>query len=827
MNDSRGRRPRTAKVCLMASVAVMAMGVATARAQEAAPAPQQMAQAATHSFSIPAQPLSSALTSFGRQAGLQITVDSAILSGLSSPGLSGNFTPQEALARLLSGTGITWTFIDSRTVALQKVAGDGATVLDTVVVEGNSRSATGPVAGFVAGVSAAGTKTDTPLIETPQSISVVTRDEMDARAITNVGDALTYTAGVAAGTRGGSSYGGDSVSIRGFGSQGTAGASFNEYMDGMRLGGSGYVVAGFDAYLFERIEVLKGPASVLYGQSSPGGIVNMVSRRPTFEPRGEISLQYGTWDRWQGAFNTSGPLDQDGEFAYSLTGLILNTDTNLDYSNKERYLIAPALTWRPSGDTTLTILAQYQHDDFRGSTLNWLPTVGTIVENPNGQISRDLFTGDPNYQNWDRTAYSLGYILDHHFDDVWSFRQHARFTYNRLSYGGVYISRLAADLVTGNRQAYGMQSHSHDWTLDNQVQAQFETGALRHTLLMGVDGQILASDSTTEANLAAPPINIFDPVHGIDIPNIAPYTDSRTVTEQYGLYMQDQIRVDDWAFLLGVRHDWAVARDKDAMSNEKETQNDSAFTFRGGIVYLFDNGLAPYASYTESFEPQIGNSGIFDPTTGQQFEVGLKYEPPGMDSLITLAAFELTRQNVLSTDPTGTTTQSGEVRSRGIELEGKATLVDGLSLTASYTYLDAEVTQSDNTVIGYNGLNVREPGPEQGKTPVAVPEHAASLWLDYTVQSGGLEGVGLGAGVRYVGETYGDKRNTTTVPGFTLVDAALRYDLSNLGPAFAGWETAVNATNLFDKEYIASCTGPDRCYYGTGRNVIGTLKYKW
>ncbi len=820
-----------AGLMISAALAAALLAPPVARAQ-----PAQQAQADTlRDFNIPAQPLVSALVGFTQASGIQFFFDAALARERRSAAVSGRLAPEDALRRMLSGSGVSYRFTNPTTVTLvQAPQINGATTLPPVLVEGDQRSAVaaetawGPAHSFVASRSASGTKTDTPLAETPQSISVVTREEMQARNVRNIAEALGYTAGVRAGAMGASSgYGGDSSSIRGFGGDGTSGPSFNEYIDGMRLKGSGYVVAGIDPFAFERVEVIKGPASVLYGQATPGGLVNMVSKRPQAEAFGEAELQTGSYERMQGSVDFGDKLDQAGTLRYRLGLLALDTETQTNFSDRKRISLAPSLTWAPHGDTSLTLLTRYQKDDFGGSPLNWLPAIGTILDNPNGHISRDFFAGDPNYMRWNRENVSLGYAFEHFFNDTWTMRQNLRHMYNRLDFANVYISTMQANQRTANRQAFGMLEHANDTTVDNQLQADFGTGPLKHVVLAGFDAQVMRNDTDRVLQSPTATIDVFNPTYYQTITPTA-YQRSKTEAEQYGLYLQDQIKWEQWILVLGLRQDWAQTETRNLMTNGISKQRDDATTKRAALMYRFDAGFSPYLSYTESFDPTsgtlVGNQPA-KPTEGVQYEVGVKYQPPGLNSFITVSAFDLKRQNVTTTDLSnpGFVVQTGEITSRGVEFEGKASLVEGLNATLAYTLLDAEVTADNSTTNTIGGVAVRR----QGKSPTRVPRHAAAAWLDYTFQQGEWRGLGLAAGLRYTGETFGDDANSFKVPAFTLFDAAIRYDLGSLGSEFAGWSAALNATNLFDKEYVSACSAAVRCFYGDGRTVYASLKYKW
>lgn len=783
----------------------------------------------THAVDIAPDTLAAALNQLAAQTGLQIVFDAARISGIKSAGAKGTLSTEAALRAVLAGTGFDYRLSGANAVTLDPVAA-GSTDLAPLSVEDKAETETawGPVDGYVAKQSATGTKTDTPLNETPQSISVVTREEMEARNVTDISQALAYTSGLISGGHGTSgAIGGDTVAIRGFGGDGTTGPSGNEYIDGLRLAGTGYVASAFDPYLFERVEVLKGPASVLYGQSTPGGVLNMVSKRPTEDFQGEIGFQAGNNDLFQGIFDISGAFDEDKEFLYRLTATGWDNDTEIDLSDRRRYVVAPALTWQPNEDTRITVLARMQKDDFNSSPLNWLPTYGTVLDNPYGELPRDLYTGDTDYQNWDRDSYAIGYLAEHDINDTFTVRQNFRYNYNRLDFRGVYIQNLRADLTSGRRFAFGMLEHSNDWTLDNQVEANFDTGPFSHKVLLGVDGQIL--DNDTDRDLAAwSDLNIFDPDNHLPQGDVPQWRSQKQSSKQLGLYAQEQFTWDNLHLVLGARQDWTSDELTDRLADETQKQTDDAFTWRAGLLYAFDNGFSPYFSYSESFAPEIGTDSEgnpFLPTTGQQYEVGIKYQPEGYDSFITLSAFNILRQNVVTADPNDATAQkqTGEIRSRGIEVEAKASLTDGLDATFAYTYLDNEITKSGSELTGIDGETVSEKGNRKS----AIPTHTGSLWVNYTFQEGDLAGLGLGAGARYVGETFGDDANSYKVPDYVLFDLAARYDFGQLAPSLDGWTAQLNASNIADNKYVASCIGIDRCFYGAGRTVIGTVKYSW
>jgi iron complex outermembrane recepter protein len=683
-------------------------------------------------------------------------------------------------------------------------------------------SAFGHVDGYVATHGSSGTKSDTPLLETPAAISVITQDQIQAQAAQNISQAVRYTSGTRAETAGADARF-DNIYIRGI--------LADEYLDGMKLFTNGFSTSMIEPYNLERVEVLHGPASVLYGQASPGGLVDLVSKRPTEDPYHEAFLSTGSYGRIQGGVDLSGPIDQHKEWLYRFVASGLDVGSQVDFTRYERVSIAPSLTWRPDTDTTITFLGTYQNDPKAGF-FNQLPSkgYGTLFPLANGQfIPTNFYPGVPSVDGMSREMGQIGYLAEHRFDNIWSVRQNLR--YNDVSSSITTIFPTGVSATNPNslaRSGFFENDHLRNFDLDNQAEAKFATGPLTHTALFGIDYQTGTYDNTsggTPAGFTVPSISVVNPNYNTPIP-LVPTGTANQGFNQVGLYTQDQIKFDRWLMLLGIRWDHA---DSNTLSQTLATGattttqlSNDAVTKRSALLYKFDNGIAPYIQYTESFQPQGGvvafGGAAFVPTTGQQEEAGIKYQP-NAKSLYTLAVFNLLQQNVLTPDPDpahiGFNVQTGEIRSRGIELEGKTEIDRNLSLLASYTYDDAVIARSN---VAY----------EAGRHPVAIPLNSASLWADYTFHSGRLDGFGASGGVRYLGDTAGNITGTTVldVPAVTLFDAAVHYDFSALGPQFKGYFLQVNATNLFDKTYVSLCQD-NGCYYGLRRNVIATLRYRW
>jgi iron complex outermembrane receptor protein len=681
-----------------------------------------------------------------------------------------------------------------------------AITLPTLEVEG--RAATQPPRSFSAGQATTGTKTDTPLIETPQAISVITRDQMDLRQVGSVTEAMRYTPGVRTDAYGENPrY--DWFYLRGFRAD-TVGL----FLDGLRFDAAA-LTGRPEAWGLERIEVLRGPSSVLFGQNAPGGVVNMVSRRPTDTAQGEVRLGAGSHDRLQAAFTTSGPLTADGTWLYSLTGLARDADTQVDYIPDNRVFLAPALTWRPSADTRLTFLSYYQYDETRGS--EFLPYSGTVVPSAFGRIPVSRFTGEPSFDVFNRRQYGLGYEFEHRFDDTFTVRQNLRYGHVDGDWRQTYGLGLQADGRTLNRYSYESRRESSTFQVDTQLQTRFATGAVQHTLLTGVDYGRATFDNV-QNGATGTPIDVYAPVYGRVVRDLAPLSNELQTRDQLGVYVQDQIRYGNWALTLGGRYDWATTESENRLRGTSTTADDGAFTGRIGLVYLAPNGLAPFASYSTSFLPQLGSTAAgtpFRPTEGEQVEAGVKFQPPGRNSFVQLAAFHITQRNSLTTDPANRLfqVQTGEVEVRGLELEAVAEVTPELRVIGAYTYLDAEITRANDGTVG--------------NRPNGIPAHQASLYGDYSFREGPLRGLGVGGGVRYLGNTPVGNANTALVPSVTLFDASLRFDLERLGPSLRGARFNLTATNLADERYVASCDTLSACFYGTGRTVLGSLSYAW
>lgn len=798
-----GRLPRLRVLAVSGILLLTAGACLPARAQTST-------RAAAIGFDIPAGSLAQALNRFAEQSGLQLVYAASLTRGKQTPGVRGTLPPGEALDRLLAGSGLSSRLEAGERVTLEAApqAGEAprqqAGALPAVQVSGRAP------AGLSGTTAQVALKQNSSLHDTPQSVSVVTREQMEARGAATVSQALRYSAGVVAETRGtGTRY--DTVTLRGFGGFGGS-ASYVNFLDGLRLGrGISYAVPQIDTYDIDNLTLLRGPASVLYGQVSPGGVVVMRSKLPEAEHVNEIEAELGTHRRVQAAFDLGGKVDEDGKVLYRFVGLARDAHTQVDMTRERRYLFAPSVTLKPDADTRLTLYASYQHDPYNGY-YGFMPRYGTVSAGKAGELSTSFFDGDPNLEKYSRTQSTFGYEFSRRLNEVWTVRQNTRYMHIASDYETVWSNGYTdASQRYLSRKTTVSYENVDSVSLDNQAQASFHTGPLSHTVLLGLDYQwAFAERRFGQGN--APSLDILNPSYRVAISSPAISSITRQRTDQLGLYAMDQVQWDRWHYTLGLRQDWASTDAHDIKANSATHQFDRAFTWNTGLLYAFDNGIAPYVSYARSFQPvtsgTTASGAPMRPTTGEQYEVGVKYQPNNQPSFVTLSVFDLRQKNVATTDPDNSAykVQTGAVRSRGAELEGHIEVSPALSIQAAYSYVSAYVASANDSSLGH--------------TPAAVPRHTASLFADYRMRGGALRGLGFGAGVRYVGGTYGAADNAFRVGSYTLFDASVHYDLRQ-------WRFALNASNLFDRRYVAACNSATQCFWGVRREVVASARYQW
>jgi iron complex outermembrane receptor protein len=657
--------------------------------------------------------------------------------------------------------------------------------------------------GSAALLTTSGSKLAVPVTELPQSVSLVTRQQLDQYPGAKADEALRYSAGVNPST-----YGTDAdtdwLYVRGFQAD-QAGV----FLDNLPLYQTAFGTFLIDPFLLERVEILKGPASVLYGGANVGGIVNYVSKRPTGDRLVYTETGVNNFGNAYFGFDL-GDGTEDGNLAYRLTAKLSGGGWQTDGAEDLRGVVQGSATLTPSASTSLTVYGSYQQIGLDHTSTGFLPYVGTAVEAPGGfHIPRDLNYGEPGYDLYDRQQLMIGYELEHDINGEWSVRQNARYAKVDLDEAYVYSGGILTGSVL-NRFAFGHNSDVGTISVDNQLEGHVTTGPLEHQLLFGADYKYYSIDERQGfASVAG--LDVLDPVYGAAVPPLFYYRDNVITMHQAGFYAQDQVRIEDWILTLNGRYDqvWtSVDNDLSATSTSREEGN---FSGRAGLGYQLENGMTPYVSYATSFNPTLSTDAagnLFRSETGQQWEAGIKYEPTFIHGLITASVFSINRSNVVGPDPANPLVQAavGRVNVRGAELEGRFN-AQGFTVTGALTYLEAEVLQAAGST-------------PVGNSPVQIPTLTASLGVDYTFADGALEGVTVGAGVRHLGESWADADNTTKVSATTLFDASLRYEKDD-------WGVALTASNIFDTSYVASCQSLTSCGYGAGRTLTLSAHKRW
>ena len=670
----------------------------------------------------------------------------------------------------------------------------------------------GPVNGYVADRSLTGTKTNTPLMETPQAISVVSREQIRDQNPGSFAEALRYAPGVRSETFGADTRN-DWFKIRGFDAQ-----DVGLFQDGMQLQSFAFATWKFPPFGIERIDILRGPSAVLYGGTGPGGLVNIVSKKPPYEPLNYVETGVNSFGNSYLSFDFGGPVATSSgpskELFYRLLGTVQGGDTQTAFTPDNRYSIAPSFTYKPDIDTTLTVLASASRTDTR--VQGFLPYVGTVVDAPFGRIPTRLFASDPSIDYHTREQEMIGYQFEKNLTDDLTVRQNARFAHDDVSFqtllGNGYVNNApaTAQLSRFNDFASDVANQAN---LDTQFEYRFTTGVVQHKALVGIDLKSYEVADRQAFDFATPSLNLLNPVYGI--PQGFPGTvfANQTITQkQAGLYAQDQLKLGRLTLVLSGRNDWVDTLDSNRIL-PSSSRDESKFSGRAGLIYNTDIGIAPYVSYATSYNPIIGANGttgvLFKSETGSQTEVGVKIEPTGFDGHFGAALFDLKRQNALTTDPVNAlqSIQTSEVTSRGIELEAVANITSELKVTGSFTNFHIFVSKDDNPAL-------------IDTVPTNTPSTIASLWGDYTFKTGPLTGFGFGAGVRYNGISYADTANSLVVPEYVVGDAAIHYEIKN-------WRFAVNVTNIADKIYVGSCSTPNACFYGDRRRAVASASYKW
>lgn len=760
-------------------------------------APWAVAETAQR-YDIAAGPLSETLAAFAARAGVNLPIDPAMLDDRRSPGLQGNWSTAQGFEQLLRGTSLEAVPQAGNTYILRQRPTSSALQLDATHVSalhGVQQSAIGALTGYKASQSTVGTKTDAALRDIPQSIQVVPRQVLEDQQATSMADALSNVSSIQRGNTHGGSV--ESFIVRGF--QGTTYA-----VDGI-LTNSLAVRPEIltDLVNVERVEVLKGPASVLYGRGNPGGLINIVTRRPTLVPEAQVKLQGGSFDYQRGQAWLSGPLSEEHGLAGSLAMAYQTEGSFRDhFRDSHRRHFAPSLSWNPDERTRLDMGMEYTETDApydRG-----LQVIGDRVDS-----RHKVFLEEP-WSHSDSDKRAAWFRLEHDLNDWLTLRQITRWDQSNKTMLNISQRTLQADGRTLVRRATDFDETARSLSAQFEAVARFDTAGLQHQLLAGVE-TVKGHRSVTMLRASVASIDIWNPVYGAQP---GPFTfgeDSRFNQESYGVYLQDQIDLTErWKLLLGVRWDQVTQRNRNytVTGSYNDIHIDPSDTSpRAGVVYQPTDRLALYASYSTSFAPQnrlTRDGSVIDPETGEQYEIGAKYELIPERLAATLSAFEIRRENLSTTDPLDSSysIQTGEQRVRGLELDVSGELQEGWNVIGNIAVLDAKL--------------VKDTRLEEGNRLEGVPVVSGSLWSTYQLQEGPLRGLGAGAGVFFAGKRYGDLANSYSASGYARVDMSVFYDINEQ------LRVSLNARNVLDRDYIETIASSGN-YAGEPASLVASL----
>jgi iron complex outermembrane receptor protein len=661
---------------------------------------------------------------------------------------------------------------------------------------------TGERDGYRIPTASTGTKTDTPLRDVPQAIQVIPQQVLQDQQVKRLNDALRNAPGVIPNSSERSVF--EGFSIRGFSNR-------NIIRNGLRDDTN--ITSNVNTGNIEQIEVLRGPASVLFGQGGAGGTINIVTKKPQSIPAYSFEGTIGSFDTYGGSIDFTGPLNNEKTLLYRLNASASTTDTFVDFFERESFFIAPSLTWLMGKNTQLTLEAEYS--DQKQPNDRGLPAVGTVLPNPNGKIPRNRFIGEPfdEIDKNNRQIFRVGYNFEHEFNDNWQLRNNFNFSYLSARQNSLSPSALSDDNRTLARRLFVAAFAQQAYNLDTNILGNFKTGNLEHKLLVGIDlSRDVYYNEGRNFSQRLGSIDIFNPIYRRDSIGeiLGEFEDEPFTSSGLGIYLQDQISFSEkLKLVLGGRFDIVSQKIEDAQGETTSFQQDEAFSPRIGIVYQPSKAVSLYANYSRSFEQVTGtnfDNRLFTPEKGTQYEVGVKVDwTKNLSS--NLALYQITRSNVLTSDPRDPdfSIQTGEQRSRGFEVDIVGEILPGWKIIGGYAYTDAQVTKDNDIPVGNRIDN--------------VPEHAISLWNTYEIQKGNLQGFGFGLGLFYVGEREGNLNNSFSLPSYLRTDAALFYRRNN-------FRAALNLQNLFDMESFETANGILRVYPGAPRTVKFTLGWQ-
>lgn len=670
-----------------------------------------------------------------------------------------------------------------------------------------------PVVGYVAKRSASATRTDTPINEIPQSISVIGAQQIKDQGSQTLAEAIRYSPGISTNT-----YGANNTRDWFF-MRGSPSIVFEDGLsDSLDLGSRGDTLT--EPFAYERIEALRGSNAVITGNNYPGGFVNLVSKRPQADNFRELSLSYGSYNFKKIAADFTGALDKESKWLYRFIAVTHDSDTQIKHTKSKSVLVKPMLTWRPDNKTELTLFADYQRDN---NTLeNYFPTYGSFIDRPIGKIPIDRYFGEPGYDKGRGTTKRIGWEFSRKINDNWQLKHHFRYAHLdkhfRMIYPLYWIQDIYYDKDGLPDRAYGeyMQrgidtrvEKRISYSTDLSIEGKFNTGSLQHNALLAIDtSHIHGHSGQYETTIS--PLNVYNPIYGnFTAPKIPYIPRTNNKLRSFGITLQDQIKIGDNLILTGTaRYDRAHS-EKGLVS-----QTHHRVSPRLGIVWLAGNGFSPYLSYSESFQNWYGtrkfNGELAKPLIAKQFEAGIKWQPTHKNALLSAAIFKSKEENTFTPDleHPGFMEQLGEVTRKGLELEAGFSL-DNWDIISQYTYNRS-----------YTSKTVPAMANQLKQQNIFIPRHSASLWVAHKFDHLGIPNLRVGAGIVYRGKVGDGVKDGAIVPAVTTVDMMASYDKGPL-------TLSLNINNLTDRKSFASCEIKAKCTYIYRRNIVGNISYKW
>jgi len=776
-------------------------------------------------FNIPGQNMAASLVAFSETTGNQLSYPAALVKDIKSKPLSGSYTADQALQKLLAGSGIAYRHTDNDAIALaadssaQGSPSAQATTLKAMTVVGTAKTDDDPTAYNVTNASTA-TKTDTPIMETPYSVAVVPQQVLKDQQVIRVEEAVQNVAGVKSNFTSGGLF--DAFTIRGFNYT-------NVYRDGFLLpGGLGASDARLQTANVERVEVLKGPGSILFGRNEPGGIINLATKRPQATPYHSIQQQFGSYDFYRTAVDSTGAITPDNKLLYRVNFSYENANSFRDFVKTDTVFFAPSLTWNISDKTQANLDITYQH--FDDATDSGIPVVGNRPAAV--PISRQIADPLNNKNVGDRTLASFNW--SHAFNDKWklSHRFGAEF-FDAAQDFTFFGGKVGADgnLVnnpspaTAKRGFNNGNSQQQEYYTTLNLTGKFDTGMLEHTMLWGFDYFSIDNGGASACCAAYPRganFNIYNPTYLTSAPtiNLTPKDDFNQ--EWYGLYFQDQIKLPFNLYgNVGLRYDNAVSLNK---TQGITTSDDNQVSPRGGLLWKPQEWLSVYGNYSENFGPsntlfyRAPDQPALPPQTAEEWELGAKTEFFDGRLATRFAYFDLIRKNMSVLDPVNPNLSRaiGEQESRGYEFETSGEVLPGWKVIGAYTHMPYANINKD---VDFNG------GPgNTGNRMFNTPRNFGSLWNTYEFQNAALRGLKLGGGVVASGQSQGRNQNDFQLPGYATVNLLASYGL-NVGKTRVTLQ--LNANNLLDKTYYSGTNTDTRVGIGSPRTFLGSVRLEF